>query len=214
ARGGTMFLDEIGEMPPALQAKLLRVLQERVFERVGGSREIRADVRVIAATNRDLQEEVSRKRFREDLFYRLNVFPITLPPLRERRDIVPLLADYFLRCFSRQIGKKLTAIEPEAMALLTGYAWPGNIRELQNAMERAVILARDVVRCSNLPDGLAVQPMAGSGAGRERLKQLERELIVEALQRRGGNRRLAAEDLRMSRRTLQYKLKEFGLLDS
>lgn len=212
AGGGTIFLDEIGEMPLALQSKLLRVLQERVFERVGGSREIRADVRVIAATNRDLHEEVSRKRFREDLFYRLNVFPIRLPPLRERQDTVPLLADYFLQRFSLQIGKKLKAIEPEAMMMLKDYAWPGNIRELQNVIERAVILAADVIRCANLPEGLIMsRQVPDGGDGKQRLKQVERELIVAALQRRNGNRRLAAEDLQMSRRTLQYKLKEFGL---
>jgi len=212
AKGGTIFLDEIGEMPAALQAKLLRVIQERVFERVGGSKEIRADVRVIAATNRDLQEEVAQKRFREDLFYRLNVFPIQLPPLRERLDTVPLLASYFLQRFSSQVGKKLKVIEPDAMTALQGHSWPGNIRELQNVMERAVILAQSVIRRSDLPDSLTSKQEAGSGDGRERLKQVERELIVEALQRRGGNRRLAADDLQMSRRTLQYKLKELGLL--
>ncbi|MDD5286279.1 MAG: sigma-54 dependent transcriptional regulator [Desulfuromonadaceae bacterium] len=213
AKGGTIFLDEIGEMPAALQAKLLRVIQERVFERVGGSKEIRADVRVIAATNRDLQEEVAQKRFREDLFYRLNVFPIQLPPLRERLDTVPLLAGYFLQRFSNQVGKKLKVIEPDAMTALRGHNWPGNIRELQNVMERAVILAQSVIRRSDLPDSLTFRQEAGGGDGRERLKQVERELIVEALQRRGGNRRLAADDLQMSRRTLQYKLKELGLLD-
>jgi transcriptional regulator with PAS, ATPase and Fis domain len=170
-------------------------------------------VRIIAATNRDLQEEVAQKRFREDLFYRLNVFPIQLPPLRERLDTIPLLAGYFLQRFSSQVGKKIKTIEPDAMTALQGHSWPGNIRELQNVMERAVILAQDVVRRVNLPDSLTSRREPGTGDSKERLKQVERELIVEALQRRGGNRRLAADDLQMSRRSLQYKLKELGLLD-
>ncbi|KAA0895407.1 sigma-54-dependent transcriptional regulator [Oryzomonas rubra] len=212
AKGGTIFLDEIGEMPVSLQAKLLRVLQERVFERVGGGKEIKADVRVIAATNRDLAEEVVEKRFREDLFYRLNVFPVNLPPLRERRDIIPLLTEYFIQRFCRQVGKKLKGIEPEALKAMKAYAWPGNIRELQNVVERAVILAQDMVRAANLPDALAVSSPPAT-AGRDKLKMVERDLIVKALEQHGGNRRLAAEELGMSRRTLQYKLKEFGLLD-
>lgn len=213
AKGGTIFLDEIGEMPLSLQAKLLRVLQERVFERVGGSKEIRADVRVIAATNRDLSVEVSEKRFREDLFYRLNVFPVTLPPLRERKDSIPLLAEYFIQRFSLQFGKKLKGIEPDALKAMKDYAWPGNIRELQNVVERAVILANDMIRIPNLPDSLVNQPeQATPESGRDKLKIVERDLIVAALEHNGGNRRLAAEELQMSRRTLQYKLKEFGLL--
>ncbi|HEY6873910.1 MAG TPA: sigma-54 dependent transcriptional regulator [Geobacteraceae bacterium] len=213
ARGGTIFLDEIGEMPLPLQAKLLRVLQERVFERVGGGKEIRADVRVIAATNRNLQEEVAARRFREDLYYRLNVFPLRLPPLRERLDALPLLADYFLHRFSRQIGNKLKGIDTEAMAAMKSYAWPGNVRELQNVMERAVILAADCVRIGNLPAELLEKGGAGNRQGRDILRGTEREIIVQALRKHGGNRRLAAEELGISRRTLQYKLKEFGLLD-
>jgi DNA-binding NtrC family response regulator len=212
AEGGTIFLDEIGEMPLALQAKLLRVLQERVFERVGGSKEVKADVRVIAATNRDLTLEVAQKRFREDLFYRLNVFPINLPPLRERQDTTLLLADYFLQRFSRQNNKKLFGIEPDALSGMHSYAWPGNVRELQNAMERAVILAHDVVKLSHLPDHLLKINLPEKLDGREKLKFFEREIIVKALEQHGGNRRLAAEELNISRRTLQYKLKEFGLL--
>jgi len=213
AKGGTIFLDEIGEMPITLQAKLLRVLQERVFERVGGGKEIRADVRVIAATNRDLAEEVSERRFREDLFYRLNVFPVNLPPLRERRDIIPLLTEYFIKRFCRQVGKRLKGMEPEALKAMKSYGWPGNIRELQNVVERAVILAQDMVRGTDLPDVLMRPSGPVTLAGRDKLKMMERDLIVEALERHGGNRRLAAEELAMSRRTLQYKLKEFGLLD-
>jgi DNA-binding NtrC family response regulator len=213
AEGGTIFLDEIGEMPLALQAKLLRVLQERVFERVGGSREIKADVRIIAATNRDLDDEVTQKRFREDLFYRLNVFPIHLPPLRERYDCLPLLADYFLKNFSRQNNKKLIGIAPEALSAMKSYAWPGNIRELQNVMERAVILAQVMVRHTHLPGHLLAPDVPEKLEARGVLKSVEREMIVRALERHGANRRLAAEELQISRRSLQYKLKEFGLLD-
>jgi DNA-binding NtrC family response regulator len=215
AEGGTIFLDEIGEMPLALQAKLLRVLQERVFERVGGSREIKADVRVIAATNRDLYKEVAQKRFREDLFYRLNVFPLYLPPLRERRDCTAMLAEYFLQRFSRQNSKRITGIEPEALSRMNSYAWPGNIRELQNVLERAVILAQDIVRCNHLPEHLAQTnaPIPNKTESREvMLKSAERDIIVKALERHDGNRRLAADELHISRRSLQYKLKEFGLL--
>ncbi len=213
ARGGTIFLDEIGEMPLALQAKLLRVLQERVFERVGGSKEIKADVRVIAATNRNLQDEVVERRFREDLYYRLSVFPINLPPLRDRSDAIPLLAEYFLHRFSQQIGKKLTGIEAEALASMKNYPWPGNVRELQNVLERAVILARTFIGCSNLPDEMLRKAESARPGGKEALKSAEREVILKALHKHGGNRRLAAAELGVSRRTLQYKLKEYGLLD-
>lgn len=213
AKGGTIFLDEIGEMPPPLQAKLLRVLQERVFERVGGSKEIRADVRVIAATNRNLQDEVLQRRFREDLYYRLNVFPLQLPPLKERIDALPLLTDYFLHRFCRQIGKKLKGVEAEALAAMKAYPWPGNIRELQNVMERGVILAQDFIRRGNLPDQMLHENVQGACEGRDVLKTVEKEMIVKALQKHGGNRRLTAAELGMSRRTLQYKLKEFALLD-
>ena len=213
AGGGTIFLDEVGEMPLAVQSKLLRVLQERVFERVGGNREIRADVRVIAATNRNLSEEVAQKRFREDLYYRLNVFPLHLPPLRERKDIIPLLAEYFLQRFSQQGGKKLKGIEPEALKAMQAYSWPGNIRELQNVMERAVILSQDYIRPAALPEEMLRTASGGSNEGREGLKLMERDLIVKALKQHNGNRRLAAEELRISRRSLQYKLKEYDLLD-
>jgi two-component system response regulator AtoC len=213
ARGGTIFLDEIGEMPLALQAKLLRVLQERVFERVGGNREIKADVRVIAATNRNLQTEVAERRFREDLYYRLNVFPIDLPPLRERRDAIPPLADYFLRRFSQQIGKKLEGIDKEALNAMKTYDWPGNVRELQNVIERAVILATGCIRLANLPGELFRSGTPEQQQSKDILESTEREIIQKALHKHGGNRRLAAEELGISRRTLQYKLKKYGLLD-
>lgn len=213
ARGGTIFLDEIGEMPLALQAKLLRVLQERVFERVGGSKEIKAEVRVIAATNRNLHDEVAKKQFREDLYYRLNVFPIRLPPLRERIDAITLLADYFFDRFSRQVGKKLKGVQADVMEAIKTYTWPGNIRELQNVMERAIILAQDFVRCSHLPEEILRISTQDIPDSREMLKSAEREMIIKALNKHGGSRRLTAAELGVSRRTLQYKLKEFGLLD-
>ena len=212
ARGGTIFLDEIGEMPVALQSKLLRVLQERVFERVGGAREIRADVRVIAATNRNLQSEVAQQRFREDLYYRLNVFPLHLPPLRDRLDSLPLLVNFFLDRFSRQIGKKLKGVDTSALKAMQRYTWPGNVRELQNVMERAVILAQGMIRPENLPEALLAAPEPDSLDSRDLLKSVEREMIIKTLARNRANRRLTADELGISRRTLQYKLKEYGLL--
>jgi DNA-binding NtrC family response regulator len=213
AKGGTIFLDEIGEMPVALQAKLLRVLQERVFERVGGSKEVKADVRVIAATNRNLQDEVTGHRFREDLYYRLNVFPLHLPPLRERVDAIPLMVNFFLAHFSGQVGKKLKGFEASALQALLGYYWPGNVRELQNVVERAVILAQGTIRCDNLPDSILSKPEPAVQDSRDALKSVERDMIIKALGRHRGNRRLAAEELGLSRRSLQYKLKEYDLLE-
>ena len=213
AKGGTIFLDEIGEMPLPLQAKLLRVIQERSFERVGGTREIKADVRIIAATNRNLREEVAEKRFREDLYYRLNVFPVPLPPLRDREDAIPILVEYFMQRFCQQMGKTLKGIDYDAITTLRRYHWPGNIRELQNVMERAVILSRDLVRQEAFPEEIVCQSEGRCLCSRDRLKGTEREMITQALTKHAGNRRLAAEELGMSRRSLQYKLKEYGLLD-
>ncbi|QWV95425.1 sigma-54 dependent transcriptional regulator [Geomonas oryzisoli] len=213
AKGGTIFLDEIGEMPLSLQAKLLRVIQERSFERVGGTREIKADVRIVAATNRNLRDEVAERRFREDLYYRLNVFPLQLPPLRERTDAIASLAEYFMHRFSSQLGKTLKGIEHEALSALRRYHWPGNVRELQNVMERAVILAKDLVRARTLPDEIMTSAQVGQLDSRERLKGAERDLIAQAIAKHGGNRRLAAGELGISRRSLQYKLKEYGFLD-
>jgi DNA-binding NtrC family response regulator len=210
AQGGTIFLDEIGEMPLPLQAKLLRVIQERTFERVGGNREIKADVRIIAATHRNLTVEVQEKRFREDLYYRLNVFPLRLPPLRERKDALPLLAEYFIRRFSRDMGKKPARTEPEALKRLRGHDWPGNIRELQNALERAVIIATGAIGIGQLPTGIISGPIRQDEG---LLKSMEREAIMHALKKCGGNRRKASEELGLSRRTLQYRLKEFGIID-
>jgi len=213
AHGGTIFLDEIGEMPLPLQAKLLRVIQERTFERVGGNKEIRADVRIVAATHRDLTAEVREKRFREDLFYRLNVFPVRLPPLRERKDALPFLTDYFIRRFARDLGKKVAGIDNEALRRLREHDWPGNVRELQNVLERAVILAGKGISLRELPEAIA----SGLPSGRDdegMLKTMEREAILSALKKSGGNRRKTAEELGISRRTLQYRLKEYGMLES
>ncbi|MDD2898700.1 MAG: sigma-54 dependent transcriptional regulator [Desulfuromonadaceae bacterium] len=212
ASGGTILLDEIGEMPLAMQAKLLRVLQERRFERVGGTKEIRANVRVLAATNRDLGKEAAAGRFREDLYYRLNVFPIHLPSLRDRRDGLDDLADFFVRLHARSMGKKLSGIANPAMKALRSYGWPGNIRELQNVIERAVILARGEVTEAELPDGIRSARNGAPGPEVGILKEAERDAIVAALKSTGGNRRLAADRLGISRRTLQYRLKEYGLV--
>jgi DNA-binding NtrC family response regulator len=214
AAGGTLFLDEIGELPLVLQAKLLRVVQERTFERLGGSREIRADVRIVAATNRDLAVEVREKRFREDLYYRLNVFPIHLPPLRERRDALPVLTEYLVSRAARQIGRAISLVEQDVLAAFSGYDWPGNIRELQNVIERAVILSSGRITLNELPELIRrpVQspPVASDGS----LQNREQAAILEVLTQCGGNRRLAAERLGISKRTLQYRLKEYGLTDS
>jgi DNA-binding NtrC family response regulator len=213
AQGGTVFLDEIGDMPLSLQAKLLRIIQERKFERVGGTREMPADVRIIAATHRDLESEVAEKRFRDDLFYRLNVFPIRLPSLRERKDALSLLAEYFVRRFAGMTGKRIKEISQEAMMVLVDYHWPGNIRELQNVIERAVILGNETIRLKDLPASL-VEPAAREQADRPgSLKSLERDAILRALEHAGGNRRKAALELGISKRTLQYRLKEYGLID-
>ncbi len=212
AQGGTIFLDEIGEMPQLLQAKLLRVLQERVFERLGGSLQIKADVRVIAASNRDLAKEVAEKRFREDLFYRLNVFPIRLPPLRERVDAIPHLVRHFCARYSAAGGaRRPIGITPQALELLQQHDWPGNVRELQNIIERGVILAREEITTGELPPELVAKPPAADACDGI-LKHREKETIWKTLQQFRGNRRQTAEALGISLRTLQYRLKELGLL--
>ena len=214
AAGGTLFLDEIGELPLALQAKLLRVLQERTFERLGGRREIRADVRIVAATNRDLEAEIRERRFREDLYYRLNVFPIHLPPLRERRDGLPILTEYLVLRAAQQIGRAVSLVEPEVHAAFADYDWPGNIRELQNVIERAVILSSGRITLSDLPELIRRPVKQPSVTTDGSLQDREREAILEVLAQCDGNRRLAAERLGISKRTLQYRLKEYGLVDS
>jgi DNA-binding NtrC family response regulator len=208
ADGGTIFLDEVGEISPAVQVKLLRVLQEREFERVGGTRSITVDVRIIAATNRDLKEDVTAGRYREDLYYRLNVFPITLPPLADRREAILPLADYFLKKFAVASGKTANRFTTEARTAMENYPWPGNVRELQNVIERAVILAQGELDVRHLNLERQGAPVVSDGSI---LKVSEMETIRKVLAEVGGNRKRAARILGISLRTLQYRIKEFGL---
>ncbi|MGE3510313.1 MAG: sigma-54-dependent transcriptional regulator [Vicinamibacterales bacterium] len=225
AEKGTIFLDEIGEMSPVMQVKLLRVLQERRFRRVGGLEELQADIRVIAATNQDLTKAVAEGRFREDLYYRINVIPIVLPPLRERREDIPLLAEHFLGKYGEQMGKAVTAISRAAMDLLGQYDWPGNIRELENVIERAVALeASPAILPESLPPTLRAskpasrseQPpsdaLPASGFDLEaHVKEIERGYIAQALERAGGVQVKAAELLGMSFRSFRYYVKKYNL---
>jgi len=218
AHRGTIFLDEVGEMSVTTQTKLLRVLQEKEFEPLGSTRTVKVDVRVIAASNKDLEREVKEARFREDLFYRLNVVPISLPPLRERKEDIPALATHFFAIYRDKNRKELKDISGKAMDLLMRYDWPGNIRELENCIERAVILARgEVIVPADLPPPIQAlssweQEMQGlelpSGIS---LQEVEKALILKTLEDTGGNRTRAAEILGINRRTLQNKLKEYGI---
>jgi two-component system response regulator PilR (NtrC family) len=224
---GTIFLDEIGEMSPLMQVKLLRVLQERTFRRVGGTEETPADIRIIAATNRDLTQMVAENRFREDLYYRVNVIPLHLPPLRERTEDIPLLAQHFVERYAAQLGKPVQGLTGESLALLSQYHWPGNIRELENAMERAVALERTpVVLPTSLPTAvraaqglppadvpvLDVDILPDSGFDLERhVREIERRYITEALRRTDGVKVKAAELLGMSFRSFRYYAKKYGL---
>ena len=208
AHGGTLFLDEIGELDGNLQAKLLRVLQEKTFERVGGTREIAVDVRVIAATNRNLKQSVADGKFREDLYYRLNTFPIEVPPLRDRPSDIPRLVRFFLGRAARTLAKPHLFLTPEAEKVLLAYGWPGNVRELENTMERVAILCDDVIE----PDDL---PVTSSGPARPVLfRDIERQAIEDALRDNDGNRTKTARQLGISLRTLQYRLKEYGITQS
>ncbi len=219
AHGGTIFLDEIAEMPLAAQAKLLRVLQERTVERLGGIREIRVDVRIIAATNRDLRREVEGGRFREDLFYRLNVIPIHLPPLRERREDILPLARQFLNRFAEKMHKPVMEISADAQKAMLAYTYPGNVRELENAVERSVALSLGgELRLENLPHEFTIArsvPPApqtqGSGSLAESVHSLERNVIEEALRSTGNRKGEAAKLLGISRKTLWEKLKQLEL---
>ncbi|HUO64255.1 MAG TPA: sigma-54 dependent transcriptional regulator [Terriglobales bacterium] len=214
ADGGSIFLDEIGDLPPHLQVKLLRVLQEREFERVGSSRPVKVDVRLLAATHRNLEALVREGRFRDDLYYRINVVTIMLPPLRERREDLPPLIDHFLRTFAEKNGKTVRGITREAREALLRYDYPGNIRELENLMERAVVLTRDdVIGMEDLPLTLeAPAPESGEGAGLiAAVEGLERRMIREALAKAEGTQTRAAELLGISERVLRYKLRKYGL---
>ncbi len=221
ANGGTLFLDEIGELPTLLQVKLLRALQEEEVRRVGTNRPIKVDVRVIAATARDLHQEVKHGRFREDLFYRLNVLPIRIPPLRERQEDIPLLIDHFITETNRRLGTTVRGFTQEAMKALMEYHWPGNIRELENTVERAIVLADgDVITVDILPETI----LEGRDPVRRTLRSddlsvkraqriIEEELIRRALRRTGGNRTAAAKLLELSHRALLYKIKDYGITD-
>jgi formate hydrogenlyase transcriptional activator len=211
---GTLFLDEIGDIPPALQPKLLRVLQEQEFERLGSTRTHQVDVRLVAATNRDLEEMVNHGQFRSDLYYRLNVFPIQLPPLRERREDIPALVSHFVERFGRRMGREIDNIPPETMSALSSYQWPGNIRELQNLIERAVILSNDGVLPNPLPPpgtrGIAIAPAAPVTT----LKDSERTLILRTLEEVSwviGGPKGAAAKLGLKRTTLIHKMQRLGI---
>ena len=239
AHGGTLFLDEIGEIQTDIQVKLLRVLQESTFERVGGIKTLHVDVRLIAATNRDLKKAIADSQFREDLYYRLNVVPIELPPLRERAEDVPLLVDEFLKKLNRRLQKRVERFSPEALALLQQYPWPGNIRELENIVERTLLFCEsEVVDVPDLPPDLTAKVGLGLGQGRptasslpadafgnigdgsmkdivrQATAELERDLITRALEETSGNVTHAARRLKISRKSLQIKMKELGLREA
>ncbi|NTW17404.1 MAG: sigma-54-dependent Fis family transcriptional regulator [Syntrophaceae bacterium] len=214
--GSTLFLDEIGDISASVQVKLLRFLQEREFQRVGGNQTIRSDVRIISATNRDLEAKVKEGTFREDLFYRLNVVVVDIPPLRERKEDVQLLIDHFLKRFAAENGKDVTGITREARDLLLKYDYPGNVRELENIMERAVVISRNrVVSIDDLPfTGEKIYAVNGGKKGgllRGSIEEVERALIVEAMEKAGDHQTKAAEILGISERMLRYKLKKYSL---
>ena len=222
---GTLFLDEIGDVPPAIQVKLLRVLQEREFERLGGTRTIKVDVRLVAATNRDLRAALEQGTFREDLYYRLNVVPISIPPLREHKEDVPALADHFLRRYAAESGKAIRGITPDALKTLMDFHWPGNVRELQNIIERAIAFSEgDVLGVADIRlDLFSVRksPAAASAANPEAhfppegmtLDEFEEEIIRESLRRANGNKSQAARLLGLSRNALRYRLSKMGVAD-
>ena len=214
ADGGTVFLEEIGEMTAGLQAKLLRFLEEKTFKRVGGLADTRVDVRVIAATNRNLEQEVSQAKFREDLFYRLQVMPIALPPLRERRGDIPLLASFYIDLFNREFKRHVRGVSPDALKMLEQYQWPGNIRELRNAIERAMLLVEHewlqpgdftTLTRSVTPAEFKL-PAEGIS-----LDEVERQLLVQALERSGGNQTQAGQLLGINRDQVRYRIEKFGL---
>jgi Nif-specific regulatory protein len=215
AEGGTLFLDEIGELSPAVQVKLLNVVQEREFQRVGGTKPIKCDVRLITATNKDLEKAVQDGSFREDLYYRLNVFPVYLPPLRERRTDILLLAEYFLQKYNEENGKNIRRISTPAIDLLVQYHWPGNVRELQNCIERAVLICdEEAIKSFHLPPTLQTaesvsdrHPLSFAAA----VEDFEKELIIESLKKTKGNQTKAAQTLDTSLRIINYKINKYGI---
>ncbi|MFW5753271.1 MAG: sigma-54 interaction domain-containing protein, partial [Marinilabiliaceae bacterium] len=215
AHKGTIFLDEIGDLPQATQVKILRILQEREFERLGSSESIHVDVRIIAATNRNLEELIENGDFREDLFYRINVFPLFLPPLRDRREDIPMLADHFIDKFNKRNNANVRRITTTALNMLMVYAWPGNIRELENCIERACILTRDgVIHSYQLPPSLQTADSTNTHSGgglMESVERIEKQLIIEALTSTGGNISKAAEILKITERMLGTRVKKYGI---
>jgi len=215
AEKGTIFLDEIGDLSPNLQVKLLRVLQEKEFQRLGGSETIRVDVRIITATNRNLEEMILKNEFREDLYYRLNVFPILVPPLRERRGDIPLLVNHFIEKYNKIHGLKIKRISSSAIDLLMTYHWPGNIRELENCIERAGILSTDeVIRSHNLPPTLqsaASTDTRVEGGLEATLENVEKQMLIDALNISKGNITKAAEQLKLTERMMGLRLKKYNI---
>lgn len=213
---GTLFLDEIGDVPPAIQVKLLRVIQEREFERLGGTKTLKVDVRLIAATNRDLRAALEEGTFRQDLYYRLNVVAIDVPPLREHKEDIPALANFFLKRFAQSSGKNISGISPDAIELLTQFHWPGNVRELENVLERSItfaagpILGAADIRLDRPAPAAASAPVLPEGMT---LDQWEQEIIREALRRSNGNKSQAARSLGLSRNALRYRLSQMGVSD-
>jgi transcriptional regulator with GAF, ATPase, and Fis domain len=218
ADGGTVFLDEIAELVPALQAKLLRFLEEKTFKRIGGSGDIHVDVRVIAATNRNLEEEVAKGRFRGDLFYRLNVLPIVMPPLRTHIEDIPLLVEYFIDTFNAEFRKKVLGACPGVYTVLQQYGWPGNVRELRNVIERAMLLS-DSTRLEARDFAVLGTPAVAANEielppNGVTLEQLERSLVIQALKRCAGNQTRAATLLGLNRDQIRYRIEKFGLSPS
>jgi Nif-specific regulatory protein len=215
SQGGTLFLDEIGDFSPATQVKLLRVLQERQFERVGSNKTIESNARIIVATNRNLEEAVADESFRQDLYYRINVFPILIPPLRNRKDDILLLSDYFIEKYSKRMKKDVRRISTPAINMKVAYHWPGNVRELENCIERAVLLSNDgVIHSHHLPPTLQTSDAsdtAGAGSLKERVALFERDIIVDALKRCNGNLASTGRDLQTTSRVIGYKVKELQI---
>ena len=223
AQGGTLFLDEIGEVSPGVQVKLLRILQDREFERLGGTETLKTDARFIAATNKNLEEAMTRKEFREDLFYRLNIFPIHIPPLRDRKEDLPQLVEHFIQRFCKELNRPLLTISEDTMSLLLLYDWPGNIRELENIIERAVILTPgNKITPQVLPQSInkynrnsseIYSTPGGERSLKDVMNDIEKQIIKKVLQETGGNRSRTAEKLGISRRALHYKLVEYQIIE-
>ena len=215
ANNGTIFLDEIGDLSPKTQIKLLRVLQEKTFERVGSNKTLKTNARIITATNRDLEEAVDNNSVRQDLYYRINVFPILLPPLRDRKDDILQLADYFVEQYSEKMNKAIRRISTAAINMMVSYHWPGNVRELENCIERAVLLSSDgVIHGHHLPPTLQTSDATetiGSGSLKERINLFERDLIIDSLKRSNGNLAAVARELKSTARIIRYKVKELGI---